>query len=160
MRRALACLALAALPAAAQEVVDALRMGDLICEFSPGRGQSPAARSAASAPRAARLLLVYEAVQPDRAQVVSTESPGRRAVAVRSTARGVHFIEPVGASVRMTTLTGCERGKWKDGARVCSRFAAQYAWHFDALAAADPDRALDLAGSGAARGRCEPWRVD
>jgi hypothetical protein len=159
VRRALACLALAALPAAAQDVGDALRSGDLICEFSHGYRQSLVAELAGE-PRTSDLLLVYEAVQPDSAQLVSTQSPGRRAVAVRSTAGGVHFIEQVGPSVRMTSLTRCERSKWKNGVQACVRFAAQHAWHFDALAAADPDRALERLPSGAARGRCEPWQVD
>ena len=159
MRRALALLALAAVPAAAQDVGDALKAGDLICEFSHGYRQSLVAELAGQ-PRASDLLMVYESVQPDAAQVVSTQSPGRRTVAVRRTQSGVHFIERVGPSVRMTSLTGCERRKWKNGAQTCARFAAQHAWHFDALAAADPDRALERLPSGAAKGRCEPWQVD
>lgn len=159
MRPALLLLALAAAPAAAQDVGDALKVGDLICEFSNGYRHSLLA-DLAGEPRAADLLMVYESVQPDAAQVVSTQAPGRRSVTVRSTPSGVHFIERVGPSVRMTTLTACERRKWKNGTRTCARFTAQHAWLFDALAAADPDRALQRLPSGAAKGRCEPWQVD
>lgn len=159
MRRAFLLLALAAPSAAAQDLGDALKAGDLICEFSHGYRQSLVAELAGE-PRTADLLLVYEAVGPDQAQVVSTQSPGRRTVAVRSTPGGVHFIERVGPSVRMTSLTGCERSAWKGGAETCVRFAAQHAWHFDALAAVDPDRALERLPGGAARGGCEPWRLD
>jgi hypothetical protein len=158
LRRVLALAALVAAPALAQEVGDALKVGDLICEFSHGYRQSLVAELAGE-PRASDLLLVYESVQPEAAQVVSTQSPGRRAVVVRTTGSGVHFIERVGPSVRMTTLTGCERTKWKNGAD-CARIAAQHAWHFDARAVADPDYALARLPSGAATGRCEPWQVD
>jgi hypothetical protein len=159
VKRALLVLALLAQPAAAGDVADALRAGDLICEFSHGYRQSLVAELAGE-PRRSDLLLVYEGVLPERAQLVSTQSPGRRTVAVRSTPGGVHFIEQVGPSVRMTSLTRCERSKPKNGAETCVRFTAQHAWHFDALAAADPDRALERLPSGAARGRCEPWLVD
>ena len=145
MRVLLVALALAAAPAAAQDVRDALSVGDLICEFDHGTRRS---------------LLVYEAVQPESAQVVSTRAPGRRPVVVRATGKAVHFIERLGPSVRVTTLTGCERHKRKRGVQTCVRYSAQHAWHFDELAAADPDRAFERLPSGASKGRCEPWLVD
>ena len=111
-------------------------------------------------PPSTDLLLVYEAVQPESAQVLSTRAPGRRPVVVRATGKAVHFIERVGPSVRVTTLTGCERSKRKKGVPTCVRYSAQHAWHFDALAAADPDRAFERLPSGASKGRCEPWLVD
>ncbi len=158
--RALALgLLVAAGAAAAQDVKDALRVGDLICEFDDGYRRSLLADLVGGA-RSADLLLVYEAVQPDSAQVLSTRTPGRRAVAVRSTAQSIHFIEHVGASVRVTTLTGCERVKRRKGEPTCVRYAAQHAWHFDLLATADPEGALSRQPSGAAKGRCEPWAVD
>lgn len=158
--RALFCaLALAAVPAAAQDVRDALSVGDLICEFDHGYRRSLVADLLGDPPTA-DLLLVYEAVQPDSAQVLSTRVPGRRPVVVRATGKAVHFIERVGPSVRVTTLTGCERTKRKKGVRTCVRYSAQHAWHFDALVAADPDRAFERLPSGASRGRCEPWLVD
>lgn len=159
MRHALLLVGLAAAPAAAQDVGDALKVGDLICEFSNGYRHGLLA-DLAGEPRAADLLMVYESVQPDAAQVVSTQAPGRRSVTVRSTLRGVHFIERVGPSVRMTTLTGCEHRKWKNGAQTCVRFSAEHAWIIDTLAALDPDGALAQLPSGAAKGRCEPWQVD
>lgn len=159
MKRLLLLLALAAAPAAAQEVRDALAAGDLICEFDHGYRRSLVADLLGDSP-STELLLVYEAVQPESAQVLSTRTPGRRPVLVRATGKAVHFIERVGPSVRVTTLTGCERSKRKKGVQTCVRYAAQHAWHFDALAAADPDRAFERLPSGAAKGRCEPWQVD
>lgn len=160
MRALLLALACAAAPAAtAQELREALEAGDLICEFDHGERRSLIAELAGEA-RASDLLLVYESVRPESAQVLSSGAPGRRPVLVRATGKAVHFIERVGPSVRVTTLTRCERRKWKNGAQACVRFAAQHAWHFDALAAADPDRALERLPSGASPGRCEPWQID
>lgn len=160
MSALLLALAWAAAPAAAaQDLREALEAGDLICEFEQGERRSLLADLTGEA-SAAELLLVYESVRPDSAQVLSSGAPGRRPVRVRATARAVHFIEQVGPSVRVTTLTRCERRKWRNGTQACVRYAAQYAWHFDALAATDPDRALERLPSGASPGRCEPWQLD
>lgn len=159
MRALLCALALAAAPAAAQDVRDALAVGDLICEFDHGYRRSLVA-DLLGEPPSTDLLLVYEAVRAESAQVLSTRTPGRRAVEVRATAKALHFIERVGPSVRVTTLTACERSKRKKGKQTCVRYSAQHAWHFDALAAADPDRAFERLPSGASKGRCEPWLVD
>ena len=159
MRRLLLAWALAAGPAAAQDVRDALAVGDLICEFG-GDGRRSLLADLVNAPRASDLLLVYEAVTPDSAQVLSTSAPGRRPVLVRATGTAVHFIERVGPSVRVTTLTACERAKPRRGVPTCVRFAARHAWHFDERAATDPDRAFAQLPSGAAAGRCEPWQAD
>jgi len=158
MKALAAALLLAAAPAAAGDLERALQVGDLICEF----GDGPRSRVADLAPaqRKPGLLLVYESVTPESAQVVSTQAPGRRAVLVRATAKAVHFIEFIGPSVRVTTLTGCERRKWKGVARICTRYRATHAWHFDAAAASDPDLAFANLPSGAASGYCEPWRVE
>ena len=159
MRALLCALAIAAAPAAAQDVRDALAVGDLICEFDHGYRRSLVA-DLLGEPPSTDLLLVYEAVQPQSAQVLSTRTPGRRPVQVRATSKALHFIERVGPSVRVTTLTACERSKHKKGKQTCVRYSAQHAWHFDALAASDPDRAFERLPSGASKGRCEPWLVD
>lgn len=159
MRALALAFALAVAPAAAQDVRDALSVGDLICEFDHGNRRSLLAELVGELP-STELLLVYEAVQPGSAQVLSTRAPGRRSVVVRATGKAVHFIERLGPSVRVTTLTGCERHKRKKGVQTCVRYTAQHAWHFDELAAADPDRAFERLPSGASKGRCEPWLVD
>ena len=159
MRAVLLALALAAAPAAAQGARDALAAGDLICEFGDDGARSLVA-DLVDAPRSFGLLLVYEAVTPESAQVLSTEAPGRRPVLVRATAKAVHFIERVGPSVRVTTLTGCERRKWKDGRQTCVRYTARHAWHFDERTVVDPDGAFAQLPPGVSAGRCEPWQVD
>lgn len=145
--------------AEAQSLLDALAVGDLICEFREGWRRSLIA-DLVGEPDPIALMLVYEGVASDKAEVLSSRVPGRKPVAVRASARGVHFIERVGASVRVTTLTGCERSKWKDGARTCVRFPARHAWHFDARALSEPDASFERLPSGASVGACEPWKVD
>lgn len=159
MRPLLLACALATAPVAAQNVRDALAVGDLICEFGGNAPRSSIA-DLVNAPRASELLLVYEAVTADAAQVLSTNAPGRRPVLVRATGKAVHFIERVGPSVRVTTLTGCERRALRAGVTRCVRYAARYAWHFDERVLNDPDLAFAELPSGAAPGRCEPWLLD
>jgi hypothetical protein len=160
MRAALPLLAvLAAAPAGAQQVGDALASGDLICEFRSGYQRSLIADLVGEPPVRGELL-VFESLRDGRAEVLSTRAPGRRPVVVRASAQRVHFIEPAGPSVRVTTLTGCALAKWKNGAQVCVRFEARHAWHFDALAFKEPDASFERQPSGALPGTCEPWRID
>jgi hypothetical protein len=160
-RRALAALLLAACagPGHAQTLADALDQGDLICEFREGWRRSQIADLLGD-PDPVALLVVYEKVTAERAAVLSSRTPGRRPVVVRATGTHVHFIERVGMSLRVTTLTGCARTKWKNGAETCVRFPARYAWHFDTQALVAPDAAYARLPSGASVGACEPWDVD
>jgi len=165
MRLARACAALllaageVATPAAAQSVSDALTQGDLICEFREGWRRSLIA-DLVGEPDPVALLLVYENVSAPHTAVLSSRTPGRKPVSVHEGEGRMHFIEQVGASVRVTTLTGCERTKWKDGVETCVRFTARHAWHFDRLALRDPDASFERQPSGASVGSCEPWKVD
>lgn len=159
MRLAALVVMLATAPAAAQEVRDALGAGDLICEFGRDGGRSLVAELA-GAPAATDLLLVYEAVTRDSAQVLSTRGSGRRPVRVHATGKAVHFIERIGPSARVTTLTACEQRKSRGGIQSCVRYAARYAWHFDDRIDLDPDLAFAQLPSGAVAGQCQPWQVD
>ncbi len=137
----------------------ALAAGELICEFSDGYRKSLLAEIAGDAPRA-ELVLVYEILSAASAQVLASDQAGRKPVLVRNGTENIHFIQPDGASVRVTTLTSCTRAKIRGGQEICTRFAARYAWHFDTAARLDPDASLTRQPSGAATGACEPWRVD
>lgn len=134
----------------------ALAAGELICEFSD---KGPRAGIAGAPPRT-ELLLLYEFPQAGPAQVLASNKPGRRPVVVREGRDGVHFIQPDGASVRVTSLTSCSRTKARGGEEICTRFAARHAWHFDSAALLDPDASFRRQPSGAAHGRCEPWSVE
>ena len=137
----------------------ALAAGELICEFNDGYRRSLLAAVAGDGPRT-EVLLVYEGLGGGAPEVLSSRRPGRHPVVVRAGAQTVHFIEAVGPSVRVTTLTGCARSQEKEGEERCTRFEARYAWHFDADVRIDPDRTAARLPSGAASGICEPWRVD
>jgi hypothetical protein len=137
----------------------ALAAGELICEFNDGYRRSVIAEMAGDTPRV-EMVLVYEALREDSAEVLSTRRPGRRAVKVRAAGEQLHLIEQDGPSVRVTTLTECTRTTWRDGVEVCNRFSARHAWHFDSSAALDPAGAAARLPSGAATGSCEPWKVE
>lgn len=137
----------------------ALAAGELICEFSDGYRRSLLADITGEPPRT-EMILVYEALRGDRAEVLSTRQPGRRAVTVRPAGEHLHLIQQDGASVRVTTLTGCVRTKWRPGGETCTRFSAQHAWHFDLAAHIDPEASLRRQPSGATTGVCEPWKID
>jgi hypothetical protein len=140
-------------------LASALAAGELICEFSDGYRKSYLAELTRDAPRT-ELLLVYEAVRNESAQVISSRRPGRRNVEVRADEEHIHFIQSEGPSVRVTTLTSCLRSKMRGDSEVCTRFAARHAWHFDTTAHFDPTGSFKRQPSGAAGGSCEPWRVD
>jgi hypothetical protein len=160
MRRLAAMvLLLAAAPAPAQQVEDALGAGDLICEIRHGYRKDVFAAIDRREPPT-DLMLVYEAVAGGMPQVVSSQRPGRHAIAVRVTPLAVHLIEPVGPSLRQTALTRCLQTKWKGGYEICVRFAARHAWHFDTGAYSDPDAALAGLANSTSSGVCEPWTID
>jgi hypothetical protein len=140
-------------------IAAALAAGELICEFSDGYRKSLLAEIAGDPPRT-ELLLVYEALGPQSAEVLSTTRPGRRPVEVRATGRHVHLIQSDGASVRVTTLTGCTRQHLRGDEEICTRFSARHAWHFDTAAHFTPDASFARLPSGAASGVCEPWKID
>lgn len=158
-RSLLAALACAAASASAGDVQDALRAGELICEFKAGYKRSLLADLVGEVQPVERML-VYEAMKKDSARVVSTRTPGRKPVVIRATGKAVHLIEREGPSVLVTTLTDCEKTAWRGGVERCVRFTAQHAWHFDVLALKEPDAALERLPSGALKGVCEPWQLD
>ena len=155
---ALCGLMLAASPSEAQFLRDALQARELVCEFGEGYRHDVVAGLAV--PRTGNLLVIYEAVTAESAEALSTQRPGRRPVRVRATDDAVHFIEPIGRSVRVTTLTACERWKARRGREMCVRFTARHAWHFDTLAHLRPRDSFASQPSGAQAGACEPWSVD
>lgn len=189
-RRVLLCLFAALVPGAAQAqyVLDALKAGDLICEFRDGYRREVLA-DLKTLRRPADIMLIFESIKmesgPDSSGVAQTAStttasspaawstapsgtasafssrtPGRRPAVVRATPNAVHFIEPVGPSVRVTTLSACEQWKFKRGVEICVRFTARHAWHFDKLVGRIPDTSFARQPSGAASGSCEPWQMN
>ena len=74
--------------AEAQSLLDALAVGDLICEFREGWRRSLIA-DLVGEPDPIALMLVYEGVASDKAEVLSSRVPGRKPVAVRASAREI-----------------------------------------------------------------------
>ena len=152
-------LALLAVPAAAQEVRDALDARDLICEFRSPFQRDLVADLLADPPPA-NLMLVYEGVTEKSAQVISTGRVGKRSVVIRTIGDTVHLIEPDGPSVRVTTLTECTDTRVKDGVDTCVRFSARHAWHFDVVGTLGPDESRVRMPTSASVGVCEAWKTD
>ena len=160
---ALAFALAAAFPvvAASDGLDDAMTAGDLICDFNSGFSRALVAHLGRARPPRG-LLMLYESVDPQlrSAQVVSSQSAGRKPVLLRRTERAVHLIEPLLSTVRVTTLTGCLDWRVKRGVDTCVRFAASHAWHFDDTVLADPDATHARQRRGATSGACEPWTLD
>ena len=148
-----------AVSATAQDVRDALEVGDLICEFRTPLQQDLLADLRYELPPA-NLMLIYERVKPESANVVSTGRVGKRRVVVRTVEDQVHFIEPDGPSVRVTTLTHCKDTRWKEGIETCVRFSARHAWHFDTAGALGPVPERVRAPAGTSVGMCEAWNAN
>ncbi len=108
----------------------ALAAGELVCEFEGGT------------------MMLYALRSSTDGAVLQTDRAGHRPVALREDRRFLYLVQDDGASVRVTTLTGCDRTRHS----ACTRFNASHAWHFDHRLKAPP--------ADAAPGRCEPWRVD
>ena len=160
MRRAITfALALLAAPVTAQEVRDALEARDLICEFRHPFQRDLIADLRDDLPQTG-LMLVYESVTADSAQVISSGRVGKRQVQIRAIGDAVHLIEPDGPSVRVTTLTDCKDWTWKEGVETCVRFSARHAWHFDVIGTLGPDLGRVRVPAGASVGVCEAWNAD
>lgn len=127
-----------------------LAAGELVCEFHDGSASDPIAAH----------MLVYEAITPDSAEVLSTRKPGRNPVSLRANGHAVHLVQLDGPSARVTTITGCTKWKLKRGDEHCMRFEARHAWHFNVRALGSPDAVYARLPSGASSGSCEPWSLD
>jgi hypothetical protein len=126
---------------------------DLICELRP---------TAVPRRRGASLMVYIESVnaQARRAKLVSSGTAGAREVQVYAGDTGVHFVEDVASSVKVTSLLSCEAWKEAKGGRRCVRYEAVSTWHFDTSVHRNVDQAFLKLGTTSYRGTCEPWRLD
>jgi hypothetical protein len=127
---------------------------DLICELFPLG--VPRRRSSRA------LMLFIENVTADAqgARLVSSNTAGSRPVQVYSGDTGVHLVEDIASSVKVTSLLSCEAWKNAGDTRKCVRFEAVSTWHFDTSVHRNPDQAFLRLGTTSYRGSCEPWRLD
>ncbi len=140
---------------------------DLICELhapAPVRTRSRTVAGSgtprANAPR--NLMIVIENVATDSssARLVSSATVGARQVHVYPGETGVHFVEDVESSVKVTTLMSCIRWGESRKGRQCTRYDAVNRWHFDTSVHRNPDQAFLRLAENSYTGWCEPWRMD
>ena len=134
-------------------LADFSRTGDLICDMRisglPPRGGRP---------RSDLMLIVDEVdAKAGAARVVSSRTTGGRGVRVYSGETGVHLVEDINDSVKVTTLLGCEL--YSRGGR-CLRYAAVMAWHFDRSVHINADIAFRRLPGTSYAGTCEAWKMD
>jgi len=81
-------------------------------------------------------------------------------VQVYSGDTGVHFVENVASSVKVTSILSCEAWKNLPKGRKCVRYEAVSTWHFDNSVHRDADQAFLRLGTTSYRGTCEPWHME
>ena len=158
----LGCLGMA-LPlnlGAAELFNEIARARDLICEMRA----PPTART--TAPRSIMIVIEEVAMNSPSARLVSSATVGARRVKVYSGETGVHFVEDVESSVKVTTLQSCTR--WNQtrrsdrnpSGRQCIRYEAVNRWHFDTSVHRNADQAFLRLSANSYTGWCEPWRME
>ncbi len=148
-----AAIALALCSAAAQAntplLNEMIRARDLVCEMKPG------------AQAGGRSLMIFiEAMEIGKARMVSTGTAGSRPVKVYTGDTGVHLVEDVASSVRVTSVLSCLAWKRSIDPAKCVRYEAVNRWHFDTSVRRNPDQAFLKLGENSWAGWCEPWRLD
>lgn len=157
-----AVLAFAAFTAAAAagepaRLAQVERSGDLVCEFNTS-GQTRTKRTP-------DLLLIVEqnrGTAPGTARLVSSRGGGAggvREARLYAGDTGVHLVENVSSSVRVTTLLACENESGEGNKRRCTRYAAVNAWHFDDSVRRDPDAAFRKLPGTSYHGFCDAWHM-
>lgn len=130
------------------------RTGDLICEFH--KSGDPRVK------RSPDLMLIVEqnrGTVPGTARLMSSRTGGAREARLYAGDTGVHLVENVASSVRVTTLLSCENESGDGSKRRCTRYAAVNAWHFDESVRRNPDAAFRKLPGTSYHGFCEAWHV-
>ena len=172
-----AALALPTGSLAASELFNQItRARDLICELrAPAQVRNGvwtaagAGNARGTAPRSIMVVIENVAADSPSARLVSSATVGARQVRVYPGETGVHFVEDVESSVKVTTLMSCTR--WGEGrgadrnagekvARQCTRYDAVNRWHFDTSVHRNADQAFLKLAENSYTGWCEPWRID
>ena len=150
------CLSIFALNAGGEEAVtlaEFSRTGDLICDMRISGSPLTNGR-----PRSDLMLIVDEVgAKAGAARVISSRTIGGRSVRIYSGETGVHLVEDVSDSVKVTTLLGCE---FRARGGRCLRYSAVMAWHFDRGVHINPDTAFRRLPGTSYAGTCEAWKMD
>jgi hypothetical protein len=164
--RFLAAVFLAALAAPgslfAGDILDGvIEAKDLICQFHNTGVPRSLLRQLVEG-ESFDMLLVIEAIDPasGHARSVSSKQTGSKSLRYYKTGNAVHFVQDLGDSVVVTTITGCEKWGQKGGDELCVRYRALNSWHFDTSVHRDPDRVFGKLGTSSYHGSCEPWYLN
>ena len=130
------------------------RSGDLVCEFNKS-GET----RAKSTPDLMLIVEQNRGTVPGTARLVSSRSSGGREARLYAGDTGVHLVENVASSVRVTTLLSCENESGEGNKRRCTRYAAVNAWHFDDSVRRDPDAAFRKLPGTSYHGFCDAWHM-
>jgi hypothetical protein len=155
---AVGALLIAGHACAAVQLEQLIEARDLVCDFYNVDDWATAEARFALRDRA-DMLMVIENIRgdPETARVVHSHATGKRGLRRYVGETGVHFVEDRQGSVVVTTLLACEDWRQKRDRKVCARYSAQNAWHFDRSVHLDPDKAFRNLAAGSYRGVCEPW---
>jgi len=99
-------------------------------------------------------------METGKARMVSTGTAGSRTVEVYTGDTGVHLVEDVASSVRVTSVLSCLAWKRSIDPAKCMRYEAVNRWHFDTSVRRNPDQSFLKLGENSWAGWCEPWRLD
>lgn len=155
-------LAALAVPGSAHDIQDGvIEAKDLICQFHNTGVPRSMLRQMVEGERF-DMLLVIEAIDPasGRARSVSSRQTGTKSLRYYKTRTAVHFVQDLGSSVVVTTITSCEEWGRKGEEELCVRYRALNSWHFDMSVHRDPDAAFGKLGTSSYYGSCEPWYLN
>lgn len=156
-------LAAIAVPCSAHDAFDGvIEAKDLICQFRNTGTPRSMLRQMLEGERI-DMLQVIEAIDPSsgRARSVSSKQIGAKSLRYYKTGKAVHFVQDLGESVVVTTITGCEQwGRNRDDQALCVRYRALNSWHFDMSVHRDPDGAFGKLSTSSYQGSCEPWYLN
>ena len=93
-------------------------------------------------------------------RMVTSATIGTRSLRVYSGDTGVHFVEDVNASVKVTSILSCMRWNTSSKGRQCVRYEAVNRWHFDNSVHRNADQSYLSVAENSYTGWCEPWRID
>jgi hypothetical protein len=157
------CLTALAAPGSAHDALDGIAEAkDLICEFKNTGSARSMLRQMLEGEHF-DMLQVIEAIDPDSggARSVSSRQIGTKPLRYYKTGKAVHFVQDLGQSVVVTTITGCEQwGRNRENQTLCVRYRALNSWHFDISVHRDPDAAFGKLGTSSYQGSCEPWYLN
>lgn len=151
-------IALAALPAAANETADfskLVRSRFVHCAFYKKYDVDPVSGDPIMVEGRGNALMHFQGMDPAQghAFAIYTRMAGRRDVQMRHTAKAIHFIDNVGGMYLLTTVHNCLEHDDRRG--LCVTYGATHARVFDPAVIRDPDAVYEKIKASAEPGFCD-----